>query len=78
MSVPELDTLVGLATQFEGVYGSRMTGGGFGGCIVTLVRAEAAAGLVQHLETGYLESTGLRAISFVTRPGSGAGPLSIQ
>ena len=31
VSVPELDTLVGLATQFEGVFGSRMTGGGFGG-----------------------------------------------
>jgi galactokinase len=76
VSAPELDTLVELAMGFEGVYGSRMTGGGFGGCIVTLVRAGSAAGLMAHLETGYRQATGLAADSFVTRPGAGAGPLS--
>lgn len=38
VSCPELDMLVNLALKVKGVYGSRMTGGGFGGCTVTLVR----------------------------------------
>src|SRR5690606_38646618 len=49
VSCPELDLLVDLASQQPGVLGSRMTGGGFGGCTVTLVetaRAEAVADAV--------------------------------
>ena len=41
VSCAELDELVTLARQDKGVYGSRMTGGGFGGCTVTLLKAEA-------------------------------------
>lgn len=37
VSCPELDSLVELALEVEGVLGSRMTGGGFGGCTVTMV-----------------------------------------
>ena len=37
VSCPELDTIVDAALEIEGVFGSRMTGGGFGGCVVTLV-----------------------------------------
>ena len=44
VSCAELDFLVDAALAIDGVYGSRMTGGGFGGCTVTLLRAEAAAG----------------------------------
>jgi galactokinase len=77
VSVPELDTLVDLAMAYEGVFGSRMTGGGFGGCIVTLVRADAAAGLMAYLAARYRQATALAADSFVTRPGAGAGPLSL-
>jgi galactokinase len=75
VSCPELDILVDLASKFEGVYGSRMTGGGFGGCIVTLVKASAAEGLMEHLSAAYKAATGLNADSFITRPGTGAGPL---
>ena len=45
VSCAELDFLVDTALEIEGVYGSRMTGGGFGGCTVTLLRAEKAAGI---------------------------------
>lgn len=37
MSCPELDTIVEAAMEVDGVYGARMTGGGFGGCTVTMV-----------------------------------------
>jgi galactokinase len=77
VSTPELDTLVDLASSFEGVYGSRMTGGGFGGCTVTLVRADRAEALAEHLTEGYKASTGKDADCFVTRPGAGAGPLAL-
>ncbi len=42
VSCPELDALVELAVSLPGVFGSRMTGGGFGGCTITLARAEHA------------------------------------
>jgi len=40
VSCPELDELVDITMQTKGVYGSRMTGGGFGGCIVVLVSSK--------------------------------------
>lgn len=49
MSCPELDALVEIAGGYPGVYGSRMTGGGFGGCTVTLVQAAAAEGFMEYL-----------------------------
>jgi galactokinase len=50
VSCYELDLLVELALQVDGVYGSRMTGGGFGGCTVTLARADCVATLREHLK----------------------------
>jgi galactokinase len=77
VSCPELDALVDLALAYPGVFGSRMTGGGFGGCTVTLVEAAAAPGLMAHLEAAYLSATGLQADAFVTKAGAGAGPLKL-
>ena len=49
MSCPELDQLVEAAMQVKGVYGSRMTGGGFGGCTVSLVKKEAVQDFIDHV-----------------------------
>ena len=53
VSCPEVDQLVELALKCDGVYGSRMTGGGFGGCTVTLVKKEAIADVIQTIKNGY-------------------------
>jgi galactokinase len=49
VSCPELDTMVAAAAATPGVFGSRLTGGGFGGCTVTLCRPNAAAELTARL-----------------------------
>ena len=53
VSCPELDQLVELALKCEGVYGSRMTGGGFGGCTVTLVEREFTEKAIETIKNGY-------------------------
>jgi len=50
VSCAELDELVSLATSVSGVYGSRMTGGGFGGCTVSLVRVHAVDKVIDHIK----------------------------
>lgn len=67
VSCPELDSLVTLALEVEGVFGSRMTGGGFGGCTVTVALESCQAALVDHIVKGYPQAT-----YFFTRPGGGA------
>jgi galactokinase len=48
---------VDLAQHFDGVYGSRLTGGGFGGCIVTLAEHDRLQALMEHLKTEYYKAT---------------------
>jgi galactokinase len=72
ITCPEIDTLVGLAQTVEGVYGSRMTGGGFGGCTVSLVEAAAVERATQILLEGYRLATGLEAEVYVCEPSDGA------
>ena len=50
MSCSELDELVELAIKQPGVYGSRMTGGGFGGCTVTLVKSDSVESVKQIIK----------------------------
>ena len=52
VSCPELDQLVEAAMEVDGVFGSRMTGGGFGGCTVTLLKADAVEKAVTHIRVG--------------------------
>ncbi|CAM9121043.1 unnamed protein product [Ectocarpus sp. 4 AP-2014] len=76
VSCPELDVLVELAMEVEGVFGSRLTGGGFGGCTVTLAEKGSVASLVQHLREGYVRAVGRDCSSFVTKPGFGSRSLT--
>ncbi len=67
VSCEELDFLVDAALAIEGVYGSRMTGGGFGGCTVTLLRAEAAAGFRTAIAKAYQIAVRNRAANLLLR-----------
>jgi galactokinase len=71
ITCPEVDTLVGLAQTVEGVYGSRMTGGGFGGCTVSLVEASAVDRATKIMIDGYRVATGLEAEIFACAPSDG-------
>lgn len=53
VSCPELDQLFDLALEVEGVLGSRMTGGGFGGCTVTLVYSQSAKNVIENIQKKY-------------------------
>jgi galactokinase len=75
VSTPELDALVEAAREVDGVYGSRMTGGGFGGCTVTLCHADAADAAVAALAKAAKERFGVDTLPFVTRATRGASVL---
>ena len=75
VSVPELDHLVEHAMHVKGVYGARMTGGGFGGCIVALVQPRAVEPLREHLTQKYADSFGKEPVMFVTTATAGGSVL---
>ncbi|KAL7554880.1 hypothetical protein ACHAWF_018426 [Thalassiosira exigua] len=77
VSCDEIDVLVELARGFEGVYGSRLTGGGFGGCTVTLVRRDSSRRLIEHLGREYEKRTGKKCVCFETSPGNGARAIGL-
>jgi len=57
----ELDALVYEAREIDGLIGSRMTGAGFGGCTVSIVKEDKAAEFTKQLEIAYSKATGLKA-----------------
>jgi galactokinase len=69
---PQLDALAEAAWKIEGVLGSRMTGGGFGGCTVSLVREEAIPSFIEKVGAEYTEKTGLTADFYIAEIGEGA------
>jgi galactokinase len=72
VSSKELDVLVELAWKHPGTLGARMTGAGFGGCTVNLVRAEAAEAFAEAVARGYQQALGLKAEIYVCRASDGA------
>ena len=75
VSVPELDFLVEEAMKVKGVYGARMTGGGFGGCIVALTQPRSADALIAHLGTVYPEKFKKTPTLFATPAAAGVTVL---
>jgi galactokinase len=76
VSSPELDALVDIVESVEGVIGSLMTGGGFGGCTVTLVRPAAIDGLRRSVMAEYPARTGLTPRVWSVSSAAGFGRLS--
>jgi galactokinase len=72
VSCKELDLLVELSASSAGVYGARMTGGGFGGCTVNLVREECATAFAAHMAGAYQQATGIAPDIYVCEPAQGA------
>ena len=78
VSCPEIDALVNIAKSIGydgGVIGSRITGGGFGGCTVSLVKTEKADEIAKKIADEYEKQVGKKATIFVTRPAQGARVL---
>jgi len=72
ITCPEVDMLAGLAQTVKGVYGSRMTGGGFGGCTISLIEASAIDKAAQILTDGYRIGMGRDVDIYVCAPSDGA------
>jgi galactokinase len=75
VSCVELDTMVELARKAEGVCGARMTGGGFGGCTINLVRTDQVERFKQVVTQGYQQATGLSPQIFVSVAAEGGGQV---
>jgi galactokinase len=75
VSCKELDLMVELAGQVKGVYGSRMTGGGFGGCTISMVRENSVEEFKRTVADGYQEVTGLTPEIYVCSASAGAGEV---
>jgi galactokinase len=72
---PELDTLVEEAWKTEGVIGSRMTGAGFGGCTVSLVKQDKVDNFINQVGPAYEKRTGLKPLFYIADVGDGARRL---
>lgn len=77
-SCPEVDSLVEIALRQPGCIGARITGGGFGGCTVNVVKAEAAEKFVDKVRQEYEQATGIKADCFVSSPSDGALALAAK
>jgi galactokinase len=78
VSCAELDAVVEIAEgigRTGGVYGCRMTGGGFGGCTVALVKAVAVEAISAKIAVDYKKRTGIEATIFSSRPAAGAAVI---
>jgi galactokinase len=72
VTCPELDIMVELAWSHPGTFAARMTGGGFGGCSVNLVRRDRLSDFSDFIKKRYQQATGRVADLFVVEPADGA------
>jgi len=75
VSCPELDAIVDSARQLGnrgGVFGCRMTGGGFGGCAVALIKSSEQESIGEQIGAMYMRKFGIDPGIFVSRPAAGA------
>ncbi len=77
VSCEELDTLVELALEQEGVLGARMTGAGFGGCTVNLVHKDSVDDFISNVKAGYQKKTERDTDIYVSVPAAGARELQL-
>ncbi|HVF30036.1 MAG TPA: galactokinase [Pyrinomonadaceae bacterium] len=77
VSCAELDFLVETAREVDGVYGARMTGGGFGGCTVNLVATTAVANLSEAIVESYTARFGVEPDVYNFRPSNGASEVTV-
>ncbi len=77
VSCAELDLMVDLARALPGCLGSRMTGGGFGGCTVNLVELDHVPAFVDTMVDNYKKQRGLQASVYVTAPSQGAHEMMV-
>lgn len=75
VSSAELDFLVDTALTIDGVYGARMTGGGFGGCTVNLLRPDAVASFRERMAAEYRDKFGMKPAFYECKPSNGAGEV---
>ena len=75
VSCPEVDKLVEIAWNIPGVIGTRITGGGFGGCTVSIVRNDAIENFKKEVISKYKEATGIDAEIYEAEIGDGAGRI---
>ncbi len=75
VSCKELDVMVELANNFDGCYGARMTGGGFGGCTINLVRIAQVEDFAIHMREGYQGATGIAPEIYSCAAADGAGEV---
>ncbi len=78
VSCAELDLMVEIAGRVEGVVGSRMTGGGFGGCTINLVHSENVPQLRATVLSEYQQKTGKQPEIYISRPAGGAEEISLS
>lgn len=78
VSCTELDLLVDLALKQEGVLGARMTGAGFGGCTVNLLKRDYVYVFEKRIKKEYKKITGINPDIYITRPSEGAKVLELR
>ena len=72
VSSDALNAMVECASAHKACYGARMTGAGFGGCAMALIRAEAAGDFVAYTAASYLIATGHKPAIYVCQATNGA------